>query len=85
MGRSQGVEATDFTRPHPNPPPLGEGIKINDLLLVQLPMPCQASLALPKRSSPHRHLLHRAVFAMRLALVPPAHPVFAGFRDAGDV
>ncbi len=28
------LESTDFTRPHPNPPPLGEGIKINDLPLV---------------------------------------------------
>ncbi len=31
---SIGGEATDVTRPHPNPPPLGEGIKINDLPLV---------------------------------------------------
>ena len=24
----------DLTRPHPNPPPWGEGIKINDLQIV---------------------------------------------------
>jgi formylglycine-generating enzyme required for sulfatase activity len=29
-GRAKGDEASDLTRPHPNPPPLGEGIKVLD-------------------------------------------------------
>ena len=36
--RSTGGEATDFTRPHPNPPPLGEGtVKINPTALTSEP------------------------------------------------